>query len=134
VAGAVGVAVGTEPVSDSTLPLAFFTASVTGEPLPPPLCLFAPPLWPLPVAPWPPGVLVDVGAGVPVDVGVGVAVSWTATVGAGVAVGVPSAEPRSTIEATGAGRPGICTWDTGVPGGTSTVTVSCWPVTSVTRT
>ena len=35
---------------------------------------------------------------------------------------------------TGAGRPGICTCWTGVPGGTSTVTVSTWPVTSVTCT
>ena len=36
--------------------------------------------------------------------------------------------------ATGAGRPGIWISETGVPGGTSTVTVSTWPVTSVTWT
>src|SRR4051812_16570600 len=120
VAGA-GVAVGTAPVSDWTLPFALWTASVTGEPpglagLPLPA-----PLWPLPVEPRPRAEPVDAGAGVPDEVGVGVGVSWTATVGAGVAVGVLSAEPRSTTEATGAGRPGICTCDTGVPGGTSTV-------------
>ena len=67
---------------------------------------------------------------------VAVGVGWTVTVGAVVAVGVGvvSVEPRSTIEATAAGRPGIWSCSTGVPGGTSTVIVSCWPVTSVTRT
>ena len=65
-----------------------------------------------------------------------VAVGVAVTVGACVAVGVGvvSVEPRSTIEETGAGRPGIWSWSTGVPGGTSTVIVSCWPVTRVTRT
>ena len=51
----------------------------------------------------------------------------------GVGVGV-WAGPRSTISWTGAGRPGICTCSTGVPGGTSTVIVSVWPVTNVTCT
>ena len=51
-----------------------------------------------------------------------------------VGVGVVSVEPRSTIDATAAGRPGIWTWSTDVPGGISTVIVSCCPVTSVTRT
>ena len=71
-----------------------------------------------------------------VAVAVGVAVGVAVTVGAWVAVGVGvvSVEPRSTIEETGAGRPGIWSWSTGVPGGISTVIVSCWPVTSVTRT
>src|SRR3954470_16130891 len=72
------------------------------------------------------------GAGVALAVGLGDAVA--ATVGAAVGVGVESVEPRSTIEAIGAGRPGICSWSTGVPGGMSTVIVSCWPVASVTRT
>jgi diguanylate cyclase (GGDEF)-like protein len=63
------------------------------------------------------GVAVREGAGVAPAVGVGVAIA-----------------PRSWIDLTGAGRPGIDTPDTGVPGGTSTVTVSCWPVTSVTST
>ena len=71
-----------------------------------------------------------------VAVAVGVAVGVAVTVGACVAVGVGvvSVEPRSTIEETAAGRPGIWIWSTGVPGGISTVIVSCWPVTSVTRT
>jgi len=77
---------------------------------------------------------VRVGLGVAVGLRVGAAVG--ATVGAVVAVGVGvvSVEPRSTIEETGAGRPGIWTWPTDEPAGTSTVIVSCWPVTSVTRT
>ena len=70
------------------------------------------------------------GAGV----GVAVAVGWTVGEAVAVGVGVLSVEPRSTIEAIGAGRPGICSWSSGVPGGMSTVIVSCWPVTSVTRT
>ena len=70
------------------------------------------------------------GAGV----GVAVAVGWTVGEAVAVGVGVLSVEPRSTIDAIAAGRPGICSWSTGVPGGMSTVIVSCWPVTSVTRT
>ena len=78
------------------------------------------------------GAAVGVGVAVASPVGAG----STVTTGGAVAVGegVLSTEPRSTIEATGAGRPGIWSWSTGVPGGTSTVIVSCWPVTSVTRT
>ena len=71
-----------------------------------------------------------------VGVAVGVGVTVTATTGGAVAVGdgVLSVEPRSTIEETGAGRPGICNCSTGVPGGMSTVIVICCPVTRVTRT
>ena len=49
--------------------------------------------------------------------------------GVGVATG-----PRSVIDCTGAGRPGIEIDSTEAPGGTSTVIVSVWPVTSVTVT
>jgi hypothetical protein len=62
--------------------------------------------------------------------------SWgvgTGTSGVGTGVGV-STGPRSVMLATGAGSPGIVIWETGVPGGTSTVTVRTWPVTSVTWT
>src|SRR3954468_23433276 len=131
-----GVAVtsGTAPVSDWTFPAASLTLPVTllepclagflARGLPwSALPVFPPPLW---------RGAVGEAAGAWVAVGVGETV--TPTPGALVGVGVPSADPRSTIEATGAGSPGICTWLTGVPSGTSTVTVSCWPVTSVTRT
>ena len=80
----------------------------------------------------PPARFSGVVVGVAVAVWVGVAVTVGAVVAVG--VGVVSVEPRSTIEATAAGRPGIWSWSTGVPSGTSTVIVSCWPVTSVTRT
>ena len=90
------------PVSDSVLavPLASLTAvSVFGL-----ACFLGLPGTVLPV--FEPGVEVAVGCAV----AVGVAVGWTvtATVGAAVGVGVESVEPRSTIEAIGAGRPGIC--------------------------
>src|SRR4051794_27642526 len=64
--------------------------------------------------------------------GVGVTVTF-GTVGIAVGVAVVTA-PRSWIVLIGAGRPGIGTEPTGVPGGTSTVRVSCWPVTRVTST
>ena len=57
--------------------------------------------------------------------GVGTAVGR----GVGVATG-----PRSVIDCTGAGRPGIWIDSTAVPGGTSMVIVSVWPVTSVIET
>src|SRR4051794_9013140 len=124
-----GVGVGTLPVSDcvfawpearlaslSTVSLVFCLVLVTGA-------------LTLPVPPDLPGVALGVG------VGVAVAVGSTVTTGGAVAVGegVLSVEPRSTIDAIGAGSPGIWIWSTGVPGGMSAVTVICWPVTSVTR-
>ena len=83
----------------------------------------------LPVPPfWLSGVAVAVGGRWPSASAVTVGAAWPS------GVGVVSVEPRSTIEETAAGRPGIWIWSTGVPGGISTVIVSCWPVTSVTRT
>src|SRR3954451_17277980 len=140
-----GVAVtwGTAPVSDCTLPAGGLAARGTS----PEPCLTGLPAaglpWFAPPLPEPAWLRAGggggggrggggVGVGERVAVGVGEAV--TAAPGVWVGVGMPSADPRSTIEDTGAGRPGICTWLTGVPSGTSTVTVSCWPVTSVTRT
>ena len=61
----------------------------------------------------------------------GVAVTVGTAVGTGVAV---AATPRSVIDCTGAGRPGIWSEPTEAPGGTSTVIVSVCPVTSVTET
>src|SRR3954452_11749344 len=46
--------------------------------------------------------------------------------------GVAGACGTSETEAIGVVMPGILIWSIGVPGGTSTVTVSVWPVTSVT--
>src|SRR4051812_14899613 len=124
----VGVGVATLPVSDSVLaaPEGWLTAA-------PVFCWacglgFATRFFVLPFADF------EFGAAVALGSAVGVGAAVTATVGAAVGVGVESVEPRSTIEATGAGRPGICSWSTGVPGGISTVIVSCWPVVSVTRT
>src|SRR4029077_16957371 len=95
------------------------------------------PVWP--VLPVPPLVLVgafgldfppELGLGVLVGVGLGLGlgIDGVVTFGTvGIAVGVAVAiAPRSWIVLTGAGRPGIETELTGVPGGTSTVSVSCW--------
>src|SRR4051794_25665943 len=132
-----GVTWGTAPVSDCVLPAAsFVTFPVVSVTFLTGLSAFGLPLLlplPLPVWPWAGAVAVGDGAAV-VGAAVGVGETVTPTGAVAVGVGVPSAERRSTIEATGAGRPGICTWSTGVPSGTSTVTVSCWPVISVTRT
>src|SRR4051794_35889496 len=120
-AAGVGVGVATLPVSDSVLAApevwlaGFSTCRLTVFGVDP--CL-------------------EGARGVEVAVGFGdwVGAAVAATVGAAVGVGVESVEPRSTIEAIGAGSPGICSWLTGVPGGMSTVIVSCWPGASVTRT
>ena len=81
---------------------------------------------------WPTcGVLV--GDGVLVGVFVGVAVCVGVAVWVGVGVGVWTA-PRSVIVSTGAGRFGISIDWTDWPGGTSTVSVSSWPLVSRTVT
>ena len=117
------------PAPERTLPSARLTALSSGvgtwvwvEPSPPPVLLLPPPAL-LPPPCWLPGVGVGVG-----DLDLG-QVGTVGTVGVGIGVGVATG-PRSTMFWTGAGRPGICTCWTGVPGGTSTVTVSTWPVTA----
>ena len=69
------------------------------------------------------GVLV--GDGVRVWVGVAVCVGLAVCVGVGVGV---STGPRSVIVSTGAGRFGIWIVSTDWPCGTSTVSVSSWPL------
>src|SRR4051794_14487974 len=98
----------TLPVSDSVLALAssvawfvvsstFFLVLVTGS-----LSFVLVFVLPEPLF-WVSGVAVAVGVDVAVCVGVAVTVGACVAVG----VGVVSVEPRSTIEDTGAGRPGI---------------------------
>ena len=122
------------PTPESRLPLARLTgfSSADGRSCvePSPASVLPPPApeFPLPLFPPPPfgssGVSSGVGTGLS-----GVLTGEAVGVGVGVWAG-----PRSTISWTGAGRPGICTCSTGVPGGTSTVIVSVWPVTNVTCT
>jgi hypothetical protein len=111
------------------------TGAGDDDPPPPPPLLLPPP----PLSPWsepdglsepPPPPPCDGASGVGADGSWGVG---TGSSGVGTGVGV-STGPRSVMLCTGAGRPGIWIWDTGVPGGTSTVTVSTCPVTSVTWT
>ena len=72
-----------------------------------------------------------VGSGVRVGVSVCAGVSLGMAVGVGVGV---STGPRSVTDCTGAGSAGSSIDSTEEPGGTSIVSVSCSPVTSVTET
>src|SRR5215217_1251277 len=98
-------------------PLRFGAAGADGRSSPSEL----PPCWREGCSFW------GVGGGLGVEEGVGTAV------GTGSGVGVATG-PRSVIDWTGAGRPGIWIDWTDEPGGTSTVIVSVCPVTSVTLT
>src|SRR3954452_10452052 len=133
--GGVGVASGTLPVSDFVLGAASSACWAGRGPTRVTLSR-ADPVFPAPGGVATPGDALGAGEAVAAWVAVGGCVTVGVTVGVFVAVGsgVLSADPRSTIEATAAGRPAIWTWSTGVPDGTSTVIVSCCPVTSVTRT
>src|SRR3954447_25634302 len=84
------------------------------------------PGWLLPDCGWPDGVgdeLPDgVGVLVPAGVGVEDGVGWTLAPGVAVGAGVTSWMPT-----TGSDTFGILIWSTGVPAGTSSVTVTCEP-------
>ena len=77
------------------------------------------------VARWPPRLAAAAGAGARARAAAGAV--WTSTPGCGAGGGV-----ISVTEAIGAVDAGERDRLTGVPGGTSTVTVTVWPVTSVT--